>query len=1126
MPELPFNESKLLTMLSGSLQFINTYKKDSLPSILSTRNLAPYSFTKKYANKLPYNVSSIDQQASLALAAYKSYLITNDVNWLTLAENVTTALLNYFFVEDVPNPLISRWFHHHLVIAYGSVATEGDQTESNPFNYGKFDTLVSFSNGIGTIPDGSNLSRVFKVYPDNAYLLFENVYAALADNQTDFDIEYYVITLEGSNYKVSNGSLTPTTETAGTIKLLADLNGQAKVTWSDFIGTVASPTTPLSGQGLIESYPIFFDANKGAFYHLASSFKGFYKCHELFLRAFNITGDTKYQRASDCVKYTLLKNLAIDNTSYFYKKDSNINPFSYPGTYIQVNNTREFTGVTATRETLATLQNFLKISSVAESNRVIEIINNIAQVWLTNKSKIILEVASDSVSVLEVNLQLSKDFTDTNQGYTARYLLSNASSLESVEFTIKDFIRWSAGTLFNYQNSVISSVTDDGLVTISDIQTTVNGSKQIVKRFEFDKGLTGTAIAQLSMSYPLSALPKIVYALTGELSILIKDSTNAVFTALLPSTDGNFTTLQLSWELFDGVGVDITDLSFEVIQGTATLDVFYLGADPIYMNPGTVYKASIADKDPTEHTLWIGAFKADSNALETIPYPGCVPSTMQVLKSGSSISNKHYQQGVFYVSDQAPHSLLLMNDASNATNQINFLYDALIDYRNKTNINGILTPSFIPALWESASFTSYGNQFNVFSFQDSDFYNICLAVESVARYLKSKKSDSKAKTIVSSFLSFIDNFYKTRVSIQPPTEIKETGIEVNYHNPAIAAVIGRIAINANLAGIDSKLTAEIIKNSYDYIDLNYVESGLMLGSWSINQNNSVIDANTYKEYPSYYHFDCINFLSDLYLNKGVLKLGYFEGVAIFPEIVPEFIDNFKFPEYKNSTLKFTDNEQTIILNDKPVNAEITLKYNQISESRLQTLLSFWQRQGGKSSWFLLPDVIWKHPDLVTNAVNFHLSQWVFADKLPFNVRVASKDRGLWNLEIKLKQVLAQSYNFIEDQNFDLNPAPEDLDIAIETEYNFPFGEPCTAYDIDLLVFHFDGRVSLFTFRLFGQLLGVGIGDEGRYIYFIAQGGRDSVNTAISCLLAPVECIVIGSTEPDYESLEILDIRQV
>jgi len=112
------------------------------------------------------------------------------------------------------------------------------------------------------------------------------------------------------------------------------------------------------------------------------------------------------------------------------------------------------------------------------------------------------------------------------------------------------------------------------------------------------------------------------------------------------------------------------------------------------------------------------------------------------------------------------------------------------------------------------------------------------------------------------FITFLDNFYTARGSIQPITDFPEfIDAQVNYHEPHVAALVMKAAIYANLAGGSPAITRRVILKSFEYIKSQYVASGNMLGSFAAGQPTFVSGGVTYREYFGFWHFEIIEALS-------------------------------------------------------------------------------------------------------------------------------------------------------------------------------------------------------------------------------------------------------------------------
>jgi hypothetical protein len=117
--------------------------------------------------------------------------------------------------------------------------------------------------------------------------------------------------------------------------------------------------------------------------------------------------------------------------------------------------------------------------------------------------------------------------------------------------------------------------------------------------------------------------------------------------------------------------------------------------------------------------------------------------------------------------------------------------------------------------------------------------------------------------------------------------------------------------------------------------------------------------------------------------------------------------------------------------------------------------------------------------------------------------------------------ISPPYDPSDDDDNNTEPFPGDV------PFELPFGEACIQYDVKLFWNNLDGRIGEFTFRVFGEIEGAGVSESQWYIYILCRGGQASLEPpAGACLPTVQECIVIGSTFPDYASVEIISIVEV
>ena len=1038
----PFDVTETLNMLTGSLNFLTNYRRDTFPSILTNRYLAPRTFHKadkdKFRNKTPWNCASIDTQVRLSKACFTASEVVDNRSWLYMGNDIARACLDNFFVDDSPivplantDPLFKPWHFQRLVVTRGSVQAEGSQTEADSFNFGNFDTVVTFTAGVGVIPSGSLTSRVFRVYPTSSNLLYQNVNSPLVGADSSYSIEYYVsnFNLEGQNFRIyANNSFVATSETEGTIKLATSYTGNAKVVWANYTNTsITPPTTSRSGQGLLETYPITFNCSRLSGYHLNSTFSGLYNLYDLFNTYKNLTYESEWADYATAIKYTTIAALDIDNVSYIYKKENYPNTLTNPGLILTANNNRNLSGLlTVTRDSVSGHINELKAVATASVTNI-KLENLVNAIQFSDNTQLSIQAASSVETVLDVILSQALNSTDDTKNYRVQVLLPATSATVTRTFDRKNFLKFNPSKLIwkSIDNQITPSTTGTGVVAVSRIQTVINDWYPVVNQIVFNKSvITDTAIAVLSGATFNNTSPIIVYSATGASKVKVKDTGNNFFSFSLPNTFGNWTILQIDLSSLSG----LIELSLESTQiGANTVQIFFVGDNPTTMPSTIVYESTIVDNSPGVHTLWLGDCRAIENSLETLPYsPGIAPNSKEFFKTGTTFTRPKWYGDVPILS-QSPYHLQLIGYNTASQNALQLLSDAFDNYTSSRGANGLMMPLYRPAFWNYANFaTDEGLKINGSDYyyaknyfpdnsddpEFDDFTLVAKTVENVSKYLQLNPGDDISNKIVTNFLIFIQKYYIDNESNQPPTSVLNPISE--FHNPANAALIGKIALYANLSGIDSSLTTNAMESCFDYVSSQYVGSGdsisSMVGSWSKNQNTFSASSVTYREYTSDYHAECIDFLANLLKYGNFIKYPYVSSSDVFPSITPDYIDNIQLPGYKNAVNKFTDNEQTILFSNTGTGLEMTFKYSLIDATKLETLVNFWKIQGGKAGSFTLPTEIWKHPNVLKNSLNINNLKFSFADTLNFDIRVADKTRGLWRLECKLVQTIRKVYD--------------------------------------------------------------------------------------------------------------------
>lgn len=1063
---LPFDEQTVLNMLLGALSFINTYRNASFPNIINDNNLISETFHVGNFNELPtstnFNFASAYGQTSLAKACFEAYEITQNVNWRNLGISLLDAYTYFFFVDQVPNNIFlpggfqptDIWANHWLCVSKGTFSvTEGGQgdADNDSYNFGNFDTLVSFSNGMGVIPSGTQTSKVYKVYPTKTNLLSKNVFAPIAANPyqpqtTEYVIDYYVSNyfLTGVNYRFyKNGTFSTTTEMPGTIKLTTTFTGDAKVVWSDYSGgSVVAPNFNDSirvAQGLIETYPIWHTCKRNDRTFLNSSFLAMYQAYDAFLLAFNTTNVDIWRRATVGIQTTISNLLRRNNYDYshYYKKENASYAFRYPGTnVVSYNNAgQQVHSLTISREKTADKLNCAKIqiNDIVDDNPSVIIQNLTVQTLISSLVKVELEIATDTNNILEITLSTNPSYSSTRydfstkNDYVAYLAIANDSVLRNTRFEISDFVKFTNTCWYPTisRNSIVTNNTQFGNVNYSFINQPLNDNKPLVLKAVLTNNGDINAFAaeiQLNNFNTLYELPTIFYKLDiGGMRIRIVDEQYNIFYAIVPNYTQGWFKWQPTWENFTTSSPGVTrgsgfirNISFELTSDIAEFYLYYVGDYPETIPVGAIaLKASIVDRLKTQHTIWLGDFKPLANNLDSSQYLlGLSPFSNEiVIKNSNKIKNRWQDNGL-YCAYLSPYHQKYFGYDNYISLELNFINNAQQHYHNQSSSRsiGLITPVVLSTVWESSPFSYYGNkvinnsntyayEIGKISWKGGDYNTLTakyaiLPILSVARYLRLAQNDQMAQNIVTQFLQYIEPLTLSA----PITNLLPNLDPVSaYHNPSNAALIGLTAINANLAGIQPDTTISIIKNCYNYLRSQYQSSGTMLGSFSTNQSSFTNNANNYKQYTAQYHADVISFLSQLIKYKNQLNILPTVVAGMFPNIAPTSIKSFKEASYPKENLIFSDgNRQALGYQKSKRGRTIEIVYNAITAIDVQRLGQFWQLQGGITASFTLPTTVGAFSKY--NGVT-----WRFQADFKFDTKISTKNLGTFDVTMLIEQ---------------------------------------------------------------------------------------------------------------------------
>jgi phage-related protein len=871
------DDNELAVWLDGMRIWLTTYTRAGQPLMISDQKLIANAFhdTVGRGGYFPKQSGTSEGQFLMILAACRAFRVTNDYRWLGMAQEMAEAAVTYLYKDPIPNNSSTQWVPHWLFNAKGNFNSKGTEA-SDPLNYGHFDVTVNFVNGWGQIPNasphfGGQLADVYSVYSTSSYLLWKNVFAPVIG--TAYPIEFWNGLLDGINYRIypdtaSNAGTPPllSGEPTGSIKLVGNFTGTAKVTFSTYTSTV------ISKNSRFEAYPLWRATDPTEINHAMDVGWWIDDSYSELADILQELGspDTRWQRARDCTRYSMAQLSVIPNLTHWYKKDTTTtDPFIYPGTQvIQVNNTN---GYTATRQLSGTFNGFLKVDVAAAlvgTFPSLELQNYAVQAKLLETSGISVSVGSSTVPLLELVLSLNSQALNLTQLYTAYVQVTTPNVIHTETFSPEDFVRW--GNYLVWHQTIAdqpvylysgSGGSGNASRVIENIPTDGATPKSMFWRINLTKGAgySGCGLTFVGLGKVTNRPPLILYRLrNGSASLKIKDAAGAYWTIPL-TPNSNWVERQFQWTYFTGTGnpdttAGIQAIEFEVLDPSCQLDIYWVAVDsrnrPERLDaPVQTYKASIVSRLKTAHTLYFGDYKPTNTPSDTLDYsPGVVPFTANS-KAGSPDSWK----GIPMSGYQSPYHWKLWGSYDDRYQQcLQFLSDAQAAYSNQnySMISGPFAPAYSWAYWDNGDYL--GNGLNKFGWDAPDpnsewgGYQY-RALEATARAFHLDPTNVLAGQITMSFLGYLDFMFVT-TSLNPPTNyIPVNNPQIYYIDPHAMTLILRAAMWANLAGGDSALTFRIIKRMLDALRQNRVITGNMAGTFTAGQSTFSSGGQAYRE---------------------------------------------------------------------------------------------------------------------------------------------------------------------------------------------------------------------------------------------------------------------------------------
>lgn len=1039
---LPFNLADTLYQLQKSCDFISAHISDTYPMFATTKYLAPNSIFFEVQGRAGYfSPKSATSEATtvLAVASFKAYQATGDIRWKTHGIGFIDAYANYFYIDnpftaDISAGINSAYCRNHwLICAYDSITTEGNQTGNDPFNYGTF-TSISFTSGIGAVE--TDLSRVFKVYTGDLY--YKNLYAPVI-NGNEVTIDYWIAFDNTKTYPDGSKQANSGGEPIGRIKLTSSLTGTYKIAYTRRNGAVVTPPTGIrNGSGLYEPYPCWFPCiGSSAGTYTSNAFDANWWGYEAYKLAYQNTSDPKYLNAANITKFNCLRYINLSSQTYYYKKDPSDNPLRLPGSYfIQTNTSINGTalttpGYTATRSSDSGLTQWLRLDVNAittptnTSFPTMEVQNYAAQTALDPLVNIYIETRCTQACNLKIKLSISPDALDFSQEYIYFFhipanttVTRTLNYLNFVTTDVTNWYPWIAETpVFTFNGS-----------TYSIIDATINNQLQTVVSCVIPDNTAGVGFINAKYT---NVIPSIMYSLTGECQVRIKDDSANYYYVRLTNTSGEYNEFTITWA---DLGVSprlVTEIAFLGVTA-CTLNLWYAGETPSPIpSPSKIYKATVSNELKTAYTWWIGDFYPTNNILDKLKYtPGATPFVINTLNGAVS----GYRGAQFYMGYQSPYSLQEWGYSDYARNVVNMMNDAQEAYKTQSinRLKGLLQQVFLPYSVENIPFLDKIKQnINIAGFpipfmsqsvlsKDSDAYSFdvfawegldpntrwspyCFrAMKDLSKYYSLNKSDLQAKKVLTTFINFISTWVDEN-GINPITDIPPSANpQQNYHEPHAWALIGSCAIWCYINRINRPISFKVIQHAYTYITSQWVDSGTMAGMWCAGQPNSVIGGITYKEFFSFWAGEIIDFLAELVIYQLQLESDPAQSLTDFPSIscatnsVADYIQQitYNFPTIDHV---FADgSSQQILLSRSPVGDELELRFEAMSADKLKTLFNWCNTTYMGATPFRFPTSSLNYNDLE--------GKWVLTEQPIVETLIHNKSYGLYNCTIKCRKV--------------------------------------------------------------------------------------------------------------------------
>jgi hypothetical protein len=467
--------------------------------------------------------------------------------------------------------------------------------------------------------------------------------------------------------------------------------------------------------------------------------------------------------------------------------------------------------------------------------------------------------------------------------------------------------------------------------------------------------------------------------------------------------------------------------------GSSELLLDYIGKAPLTLEPGSkTYVHGIKEGINTSHNLWVGDFYVLNNQLVDNKYfKSCLPKNIAIAPTNKLKSH----DGVISAKNQSPYHCTIFGSSDAYIGQANLINDAFKDYFADIGEYIGITPDLInTSFWDSADYVRYGRPVRQLSFykaafpipflfkvlqtdaviyfviEDNEFvwsvensesaYNQYKPLESLAKDLYLNRSENlQFKNILSNFLRHVLAGLAAN-SDRPYTTYKESELPtVDYTDPGLSGLIGKIALYCNLAFLETETTLEIIQRCYDFLRSQFISSGVMSGTWSASQPNFVVSSTTYKEYNLEWHCEIVDFLTLCHKYQNEINFPYESPEGVYPAIPITRINEISESPYVGNKLTSDDGStQKQLKQIQYIGLEIEIYYERINDLALNVLSNFWIAIGGRAGVFSLPNLL-QFADYRNNGEMFR-----FMNAPQFETFLGNQNIGLYNCTIRIQLV--------------------------------------------------------------------------------------------------------------------------